>query len=157
MVDNMVSLDELVTLEEVLLDRAHMDIPLSSGKHTYLDYRPDVITPRLEARLNAFRGRDAESLSQEEKVQAAGAATDFLKAILVDWGLTYANGEKIPPTPDGLMDVPYNVQLFLIQRVYEHLTMGEASGASASDASGSHSSRAERRAASRQQSHHGTR
>lgn len=123
-------------LGQLIRNRKRLEIPLEQGDPLVIIYRPAAITPRLEARLTEFKDRDEDSLTDEEKQRAKAAVLDYFEATLDDWNLEYPRddehpeGGKVPPTREGIGDMFYDELMWLIEKIQDDQTAGEAAGAS---------------------------
>lgn len=122
-------------LGQLVRNRKRLEIPLEQGDPLIITYRPAAITPRMEERLTEFKGRDEDSLTDEEKHRAKAAVLDYFEATLDDWNLEYPKspehpkGGKVPPTREGISDMYYDELMWLIEKIQGDQTAGEANGA----------------------------
>ena len=123
------------TLGQLVRNLKRIDIPLEEGASLFIVYRPGAITPKMEARLQEFKGRDTKTLTPEEQNRAKSAILDYIEATVYDWDLNYPvspehpKGGKVPPNRDGLGDMFYDELIWLVEQIQGDQNTGEANGA----------------------------
>lgn len=124
------------TLRDLTHDEETLVLETSKpGEPLVITYRPGAITPRQVQRMRDFEARGFANLSPAEQEQATDETPRMLAATLVDWNLDAPDGTRIPPTVEGLQDVDYGTQAYLLRALLDAQRLGESSAQTPSGAS----------------------
>jgi hypothetical protein len=125
-----------VTLAQIAVNRAHVTIE-GEGGNLEIDYRPGGITPRTRATYRALADASFEDLGADEQDEVLQASTALLAALVISWNLDAPDGTPILPTIEGLADVDYATQAFILGKLHEAMALGEANAKTPTGASSS--------------------
>lgn len=114
-------------LADLSVNHARMTRPTRKPDEPLIvDYRPGAVTPRQVHRFNHLRSVDTEALSDDERMAITDEQMRILAGMLIDWNLTGLDGEPIPATLEGLQDVDYATQTYLLTELFEEQQLGKS-------------------------------
>ena len=116
------------TFSHLTRNHARLVHTFDDGSTVTIDYRPASLTPRQIHRMRALNTRGWEHLSEDEQIELADDTQRTLADMLIDWDAKNAQGDKIPPTLDGLEDIPYDVQTEILSWLQNDQITPKASG-----------------------------
>ena len=100
-----------------ITNQASVKIDDDEGESFTIDYKPGAITTRMVRRAQS--AKDATVMA------------DILETIITDWqDLEDDAGNPVPYTPDALEDFGLEALVYIFNKMYEGVSMGEGNGAS---------------------------
>ena len=85
------------------------------------DYEGAEVTCKLDVKMKTFF--DLQDLTSDN-TSIVSAYTIFGDQILESWNLETAEGQKIPPTSDGMMEIPPAIAIALMNAWTEQVSSG---------------------------------
>ncbi len=131
------------SLSDLITNRARLTHILDNGESFTIDYKPSDLTPRQmhqAKRATALKGRAWESLSDTERdevMEAMDAITRMLASCLIATDLLDAQQHPIVCTYEGLQDVAYEHQTWMLDLIQQDQSLPKANGTGKSPASSS--------------------
>lgn len=120
------------TFSHLTRNHARLVHVFDDGTTVTIDYRPVMLTPRQLHRIQLLSDTPFEDLSTAEQVELMDRTQEMLASMLIDWDAKDADGNKIPPTLDGLEDIPYDVQGEILQWLRDDQQAPKANGSGSS-------------------------
>ena len=131
------------SLSDIVTNRARLTHTLDNGESFTIDYRPAQLTPRQAhqaTRAKALQGRAWESLSEAERdeaLEAMDAITRMLASCLLATSLLDAEQRPIVCSYEGLQDVAYEHQAWMLDLIQQDQSLPKANGTGKSPVSSS--------------------
>ncbi len=122
------------SLSDIVTNRARLTHTFENGESFTIDYKPADLTPRQAhqaQRGRALQGRKWEEMSESQRAEVTEAMdtmTRMLANCLIATDLLDAEQRPIVCTYEGLQDVAYEHQSFLLGLIQEDQRLGKLNG-----------------------------
>lgn len=107
------------TFSHLSRDHARLVHVFEDGESITIDYRPAMLTPRQLHRIQLLSDTPFDELPVADQIELMDRTQEMLASMLIDWDAKNDAGDKIPPTLDGLEDVPYEAQAAILAWIRE--------------------------------------
>lgn len=118
-------------LASLLRDRGRIEIDVPNDEPLVVEYRRDIMTPRMQARMALMQQASDPTSAQD----ALDFFCDLYAKLIVSWNLTDADGAPIPTDAESLKDVQIEVLSLIAREIGRQATPDPLSGGSSSNGS----------------------